>query len=329
MTGRIFINYRRGDSQAAAGRLYDRLLQHFDRDRLFMDVDGLEPGVDFEKSLDEQVSNCSAFISVIGPGWLRAKDSDGSARLDNPNDYVRVEIESALKRDIRVIPVLVDGASMPRPSDLPSPIESLARRNAVELAHHRFAADCDELAQSIKRLLGVEAQQPAIVQALPTTTPVPDFAHRRLSWAEMLFSFKGRISRLQYLIGTVGYVIVLLTLGLTIESLVHGIFGGFDNPPPELQQKLRLFDKYLGLTVQVLSLWPNWALTLKRLHDIGHGWRTLLIFAAFDLAGPALRLFEKIELADQLNLVAIGISLMLAAIKGSPGPSGFGADPLV
>ena len=70
MTGRIFINYRRGDDQAAAGRLYDRLLQHFDREQLFMDVDAIEPGVDFVKSLDEQVAACIAFIAVIGPRWL-------------------------------------------------------------------------------------------------------------------------------------------------------------------------------------------------------------------------------------------------------------------
>ena len=93
MTGRIFINYRRGDDQAAAGRLYDRLLQHFDREQLFMDVDAIEPGVDFVKSLDEQVAACIAFIAVIGPRWLNARNNDGNPRLDNPTDYVRVEIE--------------------------------------------------------------------------------------------------------------------------------------------------------------------------------------------------------------------------------------------
>src|SRR5438477_4584974 len=121
--GCIFINYRRGDSQGSAGRLYDRLLQHFERERIFIDVDAIEPGVDFVVSLDKQVSSCSAFIAVIGPGWLTAKNADDHRRLDEPSDYVRVEIESALKRDIRVIPVLVDGASMPRPSDLPASLE--------------------------------------------------------------------------------------------------------------------------------------------------------------------------------------------------------------
>src|SRR4051794_31269459 len=119
VTGRIFISYRSGADQAAAGRLYDQLLRHFDHEQLFMDVDSIEPGVDFVKSLDEQVAACIAFIAVIGPRWLDARNDAGTPKLDNPTDYVRVEIESALKRDIRVIPVLVDGASMPRPSDLP------------------------------------------------------------------------------------------------------------------------------------------------------------------------------------------------------------------
>src|SRR5262249_14848286 len=120
-----------------------------------MDVDAIEPGVDFVKALDEQVAGCIAFIAVIGPRWLTARGNDGNPRLDNPADYVRLEIESALKRDIRVIPVLVDGASMPQSSDLPSSLQALARRHAVEIAHHRFVADCDDLARNIKRALGV------------------------------------------------------------------------------------------------------------------------------------------------------------------------------
>src|SRR5262249_11601055 len=93
-----------------------------------MDVDAIEPGVDFVKALDEQVAGCIAFIAVIGPRWLTARGNDGNPKLDNPTDYVRLEIESALKRDIRVIPVLVDGALMPTPSDLPSSLQALARR---------------------------------------------------------------------------------------------------------------------------------------------------------------------------------------------------------
>ena len=96
-----------------------------------MDIDGIEPGVDFVKALDEQVAQASAFIAVIGPGWTELKNAEGQRRLDQPNDHVRIEIESALKRDIRVIPVLVDGARMPTENELPDSLKPLSRRNAA------------------------------------------------------------------------------------------------------------------------------------------------------------------------------------------------------
>jgi hypothetical protein len=107
----IFINYRRDDAPGVAGRLFDYLAGRFSREDLFMDVDAMKPGVDFAKQLDNQVSHCRVLLAVIGPHWLDAKDKTGVRRLDNEKDYVRVELASALKRDIAVIPVLVDGAT--------------------------------------------------------------------------------------------------------------------------------------------------------------------------------------------------------------------------
>jgi len=194
MPGKIFINYRRDISAAAAGRLSDRLVQHFDLD-IFMDIDGIEPGVDFVKALDDQVAQCSAFIAVIGPGWADLKNAEGQRRLDQANDHVRIEIESALKRDIRVIPVLVDGAGMPKAELLPDSLKPLSRRNAVTLSHQRFGAEVDELARALERALGLNPKT--------TTTPY-DFAAVETpiryaatetptqSWIDYLFSFKGR-----------------------------------------------------------------------------------------------------------------------------------------
>ena len=110
MDGAIFINYRRSMTAAAAGRLHDRLEHHFSKNDLFMDVDAIEPGLDFVITLNEQVNRCRAFVAVIGPNWAGASDGAGQRRLDNPDDYVRIEIEAALQRNVRVIPVLVDGA---------------------------------------------------------------------------------------------------------------------------------------------------------------------------------------------------------------------------
>ena len=114
MAGKIFINYRRDDSIGMAGRLHDRLAQTFGRDKLFMDVDHIPAGVDFVAHLNSQVAACDVVLVVIGPNWLGAKDESGERRLDNPDDFVAIEIAAALARDIRVIPVLVDGARMPK-----------------------------------------------------------------------------------------------------------------------------------------------------------------------------------------------------------------------
>jgi hypothetical protein len=114
MAGKIFINYRRDDSPGTAGRLHDRLAQTFGRNNLFMDVDHIPAGVDFTEYLHSQVAVCDVFLAVIGPNWLDAKDDSGGRRFDNPDDFVTIEIAAALARNIRVIPVLVDGARTPK-----------------------------------------------------------------------------------------------------------------------------------------------------------------------------------------------------------------------
>jgi uncharacterized membrane protein YhaH (DUF805 family) len=326
VTGRIFINYRRGDSQGAAGRLYDRLLQHFERDRLFMDVDAIEPGVDFVKSIEEQVATCSVFISVISPGWLAARTADGRPRLEEPNDYVRLEIEAALKREIRVIPVLVDGATMPQPSDLPASIVALAWRNAVQIAHHRFTADCDDLARGIKRALGIATEPPE-----HAASPASSSQHhqtRNLTWAEIFLSRHGRISRLQFLIGVVSLLAAVLALGAAILLAIHLVLGGADAQTEELTRKLSAFQDRLVTILGIATWWPTWALILKRLHDFEHGWRMLSLFIAMDITMTVLDLLEKDELSNQVTLFFLGIVLMVGAVKGTVGPNKYGPDPL-
>lgn len=154
MPGDIFISYRRDDDPHFAGRLHDRLAQAFPEERLFMDVDNIAPGLDFVQELEKAVAHCDVLLAVIGPRWLEARDGEtGSRRLDNPDDFVRIEIEIALKRDIRVIPVLVEGAAMPRAKELPGALEPLARRNAIHMSHARFSADSAGLIKAIERAL--------------------------------------------------------------------------------------------------------------------------------------------------------------------------------
>src|SRR6516164_2296375 len=146
----IFINYRRDDSPAMAGRLHDRLAQSFGRKNLFMDVDHIPPGVDFVKHLNNQVAECNIFIAIIGPNWLDVRNEKGERRLDAPDDFVTIEIAAALARDIRVIPVLIDGARMPKVGDLPGSLKPLVRRQAIELRHAHFGRDAEALIERIR-----------------------------------------------------------------------------------------------------------------------------------------------------------------------------------
>jgi TIR domain len=141
----IFINYRRDDSTATAGRLHDRLAQSFGRKNLFMDVDHIPPGVDFVNHLNSQVAACDVFIAVIGPNWLDVRNEKGDRRLHDPDDFVVIEIAAALARDIRVIPVLVDGARMPKGGDLPESLKQLVRRQAIDLRHAHFGRDAEAM----------------------------------------------------------------------------------------------------------------------------------------------------------------------------------------
>jgi len=143
MAGKIFINYRRNDSPGTAGRLHDRLAQKFGRNNLFMDVDHIPAGVDFTEYLHSQVTACDVFLAVIGPNWLDAKDDSRRRRFDNPDDFVTIEIAAALARNIRVIPVLVDGGRTPKVDKLPDSIKPLVRRNAVQVRNTNFGRDAE------------------------------------------------------------------------------------------------------------------------------------------------------------------------------------------
>ena len=150
MATKVFISYRRDDSAGHAGRVHDRLEREFGRDLLFMDVDAVPLGVNFVKVLSEEVAKCDVLVAVIGPNWLNARDEDGNRRLDNPHDFVRIEIGAALQRNIPVIPILLDGAKVPKPNQLPKELEEFSLRNGLDVRHASFHNDIDRLVQSLK-----------------------------------------------------------------------------------------------------------------------------------------------------------------------------------
>jgi len=133
--------------------LFDRLAAKFTEDNIFMDVDSIQLGLDFKDVLETTLNSCVVMIVVIGKNWLGARNSVGQCRLDDPDDYVRLEIEIALRRNIRVIPILVEGAVIPGQDDLPPSIKPLTRRNGRDMSHARFGSDCLELISTIEQVL--------------------------------------------------------------------------------------------------------------------------------------------------------------------------------
>ena len=150
MATKVFISYRRIDAAGHAGRVHDRLTKEFGANLLFMDVDGIPLGVNFVKALHDEVAKCGVLLAVIGPDWLNVRDKDGKRRLDNPNDFVRVEIAAALQRDIPVIPILLEGTTVPSADQLPKDLQELSLRNGLDVRHASFHNDVDRLVQSLK-----------------------------------------------------------------------------------------------------------------------------------------------------------------------------------
>jgi hypothetical protein len=148
----IFIGYRRDDTADVAGRIFDALESRFGRDRIFKDVDNLRPGADFGEYIQTILPRCRVALILIGPNWVNAQDEDGRRRLDDPNDWVRIEIEIALAAgDLDVVPVLINGARMPRAEELPPSLHPLLRRHAATIRRDPdFRDDIDRLAKALR-----------------------------------------------------------------------------------------------------------------------------------------------------------------------------------
>ena len=145
----IFISYRRGDTAPYARLLSDRLVARFGAEAVFMDIDDIALGADFPRVLAETLARTDVLLVLIGPDWLGARGADGNPRLDDPRDYVRFEIETAIRLGKRVIPVLVGGAAMPGAAQLPPQLAPLSRYNALEIGDARFDQDVKRLLEAI------------------------------------------------------------------------------------------------------------------------------------------------------------------------------------
>jgi TIR domain len=166
----VFISYRREETAGHAGRLRDSLCARFGEDHVFMDLE-MAPGIDFVDELDRELSRCDVLLVVIGREWGTVRDAQGRLRLQDPHDFVRREIETALARpDVLVVPVLVQGAQMPSQEQLPETMGSLARRNALELSDGRWSFDVERLVSHLHRKTTV-ARIPRQVREHHAVTP--------------------------------------------------------------------------------------------------------------------------------------------------------------
>jgi hypothetical protein len=211
----IFISYRREDTAGHAGRIFDRLRETFGRDKVFMDVAAIEPGVDFVEAIDRAVGSCDVLLVIIGKQWLSCHDAAGRNRLDDPKDFIRLETASALRRNIRVIPVLVQGATMPGEGDLPDDLKKLARRQAAEISDSHWDASFERLIETLQKLLSEAAKpaQPGTAEAPnaptpseekrapPTPVPLPLRPHRRTWIISAIAAVAVALAGLLFMIG--------------------------------------------------------------------------------------------------------------------------------
>jgi hypothetical protein len=173
---RIFITYRREDASGHAGRLYDALAFRFGAENVFMDVDTIDPGRDFVEAIEEAVRQCDVLVALIGRSWLTARDPAGGRRLDNPADFVRLELERALETGVVVIPASVQGVPALDERELPPSLQPLARRQAIELRDAAWHDDVNRLIRQLEKL-AAEAKEP--VPAAADVAPAKPPRHRR------------------------------------------------------------------------------------------------------------------------------------------------------
>jgi hypothetical protein len=212
----IFISYRRDDAAGHAGRLYDQLQEDLAGEHIFMDVDAIEPGVDFVARIESAVASADVFLAVLGRSWATVTDATGRRRLNDPGDYVRLEVGAALRRDMTVIPVLVGGAEMPAAEELPEELAPLTRRNALVLSDLEWRAGITKLVATLRKALGAESP--------PAPQPKPRVPPRRAEGERDVLGREGA-ELAPFLVGLAGAALLGLATVLRWDTLVDPDFG--------------------------------------------------------------------------------------------------------
>jgi hypothetical protein len=235
--GRIFISYRREETAYPAGWLFDRLADHLGEGQVFKDVDSIDLGDDFVEAITTAVGSCDVLLALIGDRWLTATDKDGKRRLDDPADFVRLEIEAALARKVRVIPILVDGATMPAADQVPPSLAALTRRQALELSPSRFDFDTSRLLSVLDRTLAdvrtsdgdaASVTAPAVKAPDAPDSPAAPGSRRGLSARPRLLVALG-IAAVLVLLLVGGIVVISKGDGAVFEDDFSSRAGGWDD----------------------------------------------------------------------------------------------------
>jgi len=183
--------------------LFQSLIGAFGPDHVFMDVEDIGLGVDFVEAIDKSLGSCGALLVLIGPQWAGCTDAAGNRRLEDPMDFVRMEVAKALERGVRVIPVLVKGAKMPKPEGLPEALRPVVRRQALELRHERWSQDVDHLVSALAGEFGLTRQDRVQAAAVPPAAPPP--AKKPRSRGMLL---GGMVAAAVVIVGLLGYALI-------------------------------------------------------------------------------------------------------------------------
>jgi hypothetical protein len=230
--GSIFICYRREDSADVTGRIYDRLVDHFGPECVFMDVEAIRLGYDFRSEIDQTIKVCSIVIVVIGDKWLA--EADGKRRIDDENDRVRIEIESALRREIPIIPVLTRGTSHPTKAMLPASLEALAYRHGTSIRHEHFRGDVDSLISQMDKLLARQESTPSKpAEPKERTPPVkPTQTTESRPAIPSVASISAIAASKEPALWTRKRLIIVTAIGATVILLLLAITGLLTRPHP-------------------------------------------------------------------------------------------------
>jgi serine/threonine protein kinase/N-acetylneuraminic acid mutarotase len=310
---KLFISYRREDTASHAGRLYDAMAARFGEGNVFMDIE-IEPGVDFVDLIREVIGACQAFLVIIGPTWATLSNGDSESRIGDKEDYVRLEVETALRRrDVRVIPLLVGGARMPHPRELPEELRALTRRNALELSDLRWRYDVGRLMGTLEELLetgaaSVAAGANAIEERPPAAATEVKAGHLKDSGFEKSIGAEVAGHRIEAIIGHGAMGVVYRARDLQGERVV-----ALKVIAPQFAEDREFRQRFKRESRQAASIRHPNVLSIHRVGEEGN-----LLFITMDyVEGTDLRTFIGVRGRLDPGLAAAFASQVAAGLEAA------------